>query len=333
MSRSDATTAPRVRPFRRDAADYEAVAALWNAAEPDDPIAGTEIRRHDEDRPDRIAWRRVVAEEDGRPVGFGVFMNVETAFHPQEFWLLFAVDPARPYEAVGDALWRRMQEELEPHRPRKLFSWAREDRPERVGFLEARGFRELMRVFVSELELASAPPCEPDGLEARLAAEGVRVATMAELADTPALRRGVWEVHVAADRDVPMNSTYTPPTFERFCASHFDAARYRPELFVVALDGDRPVGLSELWASPADPALHTGLTGVLPSHRRRGIALAMKRRAVRAARAAGAPRIKTDNASTNVGMLAINDALGFVRRPATIDFVRRLGPAAPEETP
>lgn len=51
------------------------------------------------------------------------------------------------------------------------------------------------------------------------------------------------------------------------------------------------------------------------SYRRRGIAYA---------RAQGCPTIKTWNESNNHAMLAINEALGFVKQPAWIEFGKTL---------
>jgi GNAT superfamily N-acetyltransferase len=60
-------------------------------------------------------------------------------------------------------------------------------------------------------------------------------------------------------------------------------------------------------------------------HRRRGIALALKLAAIDYARRVGAPIIRTDNDSTNTGMLAINSRLGFVRQPGWICSKKGVG--------
>ncbi len=57
----------------------------------------------------------------------------------------------------------------------------------------------------------------------------------------------------------------------------------------MAVDGDEYVGMSNLWDDRASDALYTGLTGVKRSHRRRGIATALKVRAIAYARAHRSP--------------------------------------------
>ena len=94
----------------------------------------------------------------------------------------------------------------------------------------------------------------------------------------------------------------------------------RSEAAFVAVDGDLVVGCTELVVPPGDPdALRVGYTGVLRSHRRRGIAMALKLRAVQYARSVGANSIQTDNAESNP-MYQINLRLGFVPQPAWLCY-------------
>ncbi|HEY3146685.1 MAG TPA: GNAT family N-acetyltransferase, partial [Dongiaceae bacterium] len=92
------------------------------------------------------------------------------------------------------------------------------------------------------------------------------------------------------------------------------------EGYFVALDVGQPIGVSSLWRALDEPdLLRTGLTGVRRAYRRRGIAFALKLRALEFARAQpGIRRVITDNESTNQPMLAINEALGFAKQPAWI---------------
>jgi hypothetical protein len=73
---------------------------------------------------------------------------------------------------------------------------------------------------------------------------------------------------------------------------------------------------------------------VLPSHRRRKIALAMKLRAIEYARSVRSPVIRTGNEMNNRAMLSINEMLGFVKQPAWLVLVNKLREEeAPDEEP
>src|SRR5262249_28262313 len=73
-------------------------------------------------------------------------------------------------------------------------------------------------------------------------------------------------------------------------------------------------------------------TGVLREYRRRGIAMALKLRAILYAKSAGYSRIKTWNEQGNRPMLSINEALGFIKQPAWIAFAKKLSDAAEERS-
>jgi GNAT superfamily N-acetyltransferase len=101
-----------------------------------------------------------------------------------------------------------------------------------------------------------------------------------------------------------------------------------PDAYFVAVDGERYVGLSALWTSQVrkDELMTglTGLTGTLREYRRRGIAVALKLKGIAWARDHGYQWIKTWNATTNAGVLAINQQLGFVKQPAWIEYAKDL---------
>jgi predicted GNAT superfamily acetyltransferase len=74
-----------------------------------------------------------------------------------------------------------------------------------------------------------------------------------------------------------------------------------------------------------DPGvIYQHLTAVLRDERGKGIAMALKLRTIEYARTQGLRELRTWNASINRPMLAINEALGFVKQPAWITFGKDL---------
>ena len=311
-----------IRPFTEH--DYRPVAAIWNAAYPYKTTAD-EWRQQDAKRPKHLVLKRYVLEHGGEAVGYGSFQHSEDSFHPQKFWLGPVVAPEQQGRGYGRALFEYLLGELEPYRPTELRDFSREDWTRKNRFLSERGFAEELRSFESRLDVAAFDPAPFAGLEQTLQDKGVEIKTYADLAYDPERDRKIYDLHTTLDLDVPMTGAYTKPTFERFASYHWEDERFVPEGYLVAVAGDDYVGLSELFVSEADDKLHTGLTGVRREQRRKGVALGLKVKGVEFAREYGAPEIKTWNEANNAPMLAINARLGFVRQPANIDFVKKIG--------
>jgi GNAT superfamily N-acetyltransferase len=88
------------------------------------------------------------------------------------------------------------------------------------------------------------------------------------------------------------------------------------------------VGYTGLWLSEAHPAkVFTGLTGVVRSHRRKGIATALKVHGFSRAKEHGARWIETDNEEKNP-MFELNMRLGFKPTPAWTEYRRQFNGAA-----
>ena len=118
----------------------------------------------------------------------------------------------------------------------------------------------------------------------------------------------------------PRAENDTKVDLDRFEQDVINSPTLLPDAFLVAVDGNEYIGMTQLWADRASDMLFTGLTGVRQGYRRQGIALALKVRAIAYAKASGNPTIITDNEMTNRPMLSINERLGFQRKPAWIEF-------------
>lgn len=315
-----------IRPFTRSDTDYEDLAAIRTACYPDYPFTPDEYRRWDRQREARLRFARFVAELDGTSVGGALYENVSWMYHPQKFFVGVYVHPEQQRRGVGRALYQHLLAELQPHEPLALRNTLREDHSAAVGFFERRGFVEEMRAWESLLDVNAFDPAPFAGAEERALRGGITISTVGELlAAGDAVWPKLYELDMVASRDVPMPEPFTPPSYEAWLRHLEGNPNLLPDAYFIALDGERYVGLSSLWRREAtDSLLDTGFTATHPDYRRRGIALALKLRAIDYARRHAVPTIRTDNASTNRPMLSINEALGFAKIPPWITFVKQL---------
>ncbi len=310
--------------------DYDAVSNLRNITYCDFTKDADELRVRDERFPEKCRWARWVAESDGCVVGYGEYSQNMYGYNPRKFSLNLAVHPTCYGQHIGTSLYNTVIAAIEPFDPLNVDAWSRADMPCLVGFLERRGFVSNAELFTSILDISAFDPERWASHVSRLSAQGLELRSLDELGvSDPDVQRKVYEMwlDVRQDMPIPPGEVRAQVPFELWW-DQLDVPSLFPAAFFIALDGIRFVGTSQLFRSPEAGEVRTGLTGVVRSHRRRGIALGLKVHALTFARRLGFKRTITENSSENVGMLAINQRLGFVRNPAWVRYVKTFGPPA-----
>lgn len=309
-----------IRPF--SPTDFPAVVEVLNAVHPEYPTTETELHFEDDHRDPRCRFERWIAECDGKVVGCGHYGNAAGWFHPRKFWIDLSVHPEHQGRGVGSTLYNRLLELMAPFDPLLLRTGAREDKQHSVQFLLNRGFREDMRAWESRLNVEEFDPSPYADVEKKVRAQGIEIKTLRELESDPERDVKLYDLDWLLDQDIPQPESPTRVSFEFFREHTFDNPNLLPDGYLVAVHDGTYVGVSTLWTSQGTDDLYTGLTGVRREYRRRGIALALKLRAIAYARSLGRAVIRTWNESNNRPMLSINERLGFVKQPAWIDFVK-----------
>jgi GNAT superfamily N-acetyltransferase len=176
-----------------------------------------------------------------------------------------------------------------------------------------------MRGQNSRITLADFDPSMWDEVVGRVRDSGIRIVPLEQLKEEDAdWRRKLYELDWLLSLDVPEVDEPKKREFEVYCKQTFDKPTFFPEGFFVALDGDEYVGVSMLEKNLADKTkLQTDLTGVVRSHRRRGIATALKVHALSKARTTEAEFVETDNEENNP-MYTLNIKLGFRPTPGWV---------------
>ncbi len=288
-----------IRDLRRE--DAPAVAALHLAVNPDQLETPERVWYWASRGLEREQWRQWVAEADGEIVG-SAWANFEWSVPTPgkgRFWI--AVPPALRGRGIGSALFERVDAYLCGRGAWRMRSQVDGD-PAGERFLAARGFERRGADRVSQLELTGAELEEP-----RVPA-GFRLVPLGETRD---LVEDLFAICEAGEIDMPGDEPETAMTIEDWKLDDFGMPDLSDDGSFVALQGERPVSLAFLCVDPERRLAYNQMTATLPELKRRGLALAVKLAAARWAREAGFERILTENDDTNVGMLAINERLGY----------------------
>ncbi|MFN4218250.1 MAG: GNAT family N-acetyltransferase [Candidatus Bipolaricaulia bacterium] len=313
----------RIREFTAN--DYAALAEIGNAIYPDYRYSADEIRYDDEHFDStKYLFKRYVAEIDQRVVGYAEYNHMPHMFHPQKFWLSVGVHPDFQRRGIGRALYERIVGDLYALKAVRAFTSAREDYPRSIAFLQKNGFSEIRRTWESRLPVRTFEFSKFAHYLEKFSAHGLTISTLAqERQRDPNCLKKLHELYVVIMEDVPHPDQYTPVDFEHFVRYSIEHPDAIAEGYFIAKDGERYIGQSNLRTSKDEPKdLYQGLTGVRREYRGKGVAMALKLKTIEYAHAHGYEIIKTWNDSANVGMLAINEKLGFMRQPAWITFVK-----------
>jgi mycothiol synthase len=276
-------------------ADLEAMISVRAEADPHLPPPRIENLRHNLASDPELTY--LVARLGGRPVGCG-FVEISPA---RTVTAHLVVIPSARRRGVGSRLLAEASTRARARHKTALQGEVREDDAESRGYFERRGYSQVggEQAVALELALTEAAPVEPPA--------GVRVLSRAE---RPDVLEGLYAVSLDAERDIPDHAGAR--SFEAWCAHEIERPTRRPELAFIAFAGEEVIGYASLDDFGED-AYH-GLTAVKRAWRRRGVATALKRALIAAARDRGHRRLVTESETRNVPMRSLNEKLGY--RPA-----------------
>ncbi|MCY3899842.1 MAG: GNAT family N-acetyltransferase [Caldilineaceae bacterium] len=317
-----------LRPFRASEQEYRALASLLRAVSPEGrPESSEDLKREDLEWPSSSLLQRVVAYTSREEMAaVGACFQAYWLDSLSTIYLKFDVHPDHPQVHLLPILFESLHRLLTEHTSefRRLVARAREDDSDRVGFLVENGFREEMRSPSSALQVAEFDESICERAYARLAQCKVRMITLTEFCnEEPEWKRKLRDLRWEIVRDVPTTEPFAKPTIAEFEEMVLRDPALDVEAFFIAQAEDGAlIGMSNLWRNdPEGKRLDTGLTGVIRSYRRRGIATALKVQTIRYAQANGAETIETSNEEESP-MYTLNLRLGFKPKPAWVDYTR-----------
>ena len=162
-----------------------------------------------------------------------------------------------------------------------------------------------------ELDLATFDPSPFADIIRGVRDDGIEMSTLAELGNTEANQRLLYELNAECSADIPNRGTFhTWPEYRRV---RIDIESFAPGGVMIARRGDEWVGMASISVHPAKGVLFTEMTGVRRAERRKGLALALKVRNIVAVRAAwDMTNLRTVHHPDNASIIALNRRLGYV---------------------
>jgi len=245
---------------------------------------------------------------------------------PERFADLHAAITPTAYSAERlNALFDHLEERAWSDGARTVSTSAWEWNAGRLALLASRGYREERRERFWELDLVAGREritAMAKETRARMAREGVRLLTLAD-DDDPKKFEKLKRMSDEAESDVPTSVPWVQIDMDEFM-EWFESPALHKDRIWIAREGDDIIGISQLTYPPVRGPVATDWTGMARKARGRGIARALKCETLMQAIALGVEKVRTDNDSTNVPILHINETMGYVRRPDMIQLLKEL---------
>ncbi|MEM7125522.1 MAG: GNAT family N-acetyltransferase [Chloroflexota bacterium] len=328
----------KIRHFEPSDNEYAEICRVHNLEWPKHPSTVRSYTWGDENWNNNYLFQRFVAELDGKMIVEGAYYVPFWSFTHGKFQMGWSLDPAYiDYKEDGKGIHQQMYDyvlsELADRNPTLLSTSTREDKQDRLDFLAANGFEFQMRYPESELAVDEFDFTPYDGLSAKLAEKGIEISTLDKLMESdPNWLNKIYELCWDIYQDVPSPDPPAKESLEEW-QKGLKSPNFLNKGCFVAVDtnidarnyqetdgrGDY-VGVSMLEKDEVLPEkMHTSLTGVGRSHRRQGVATAMKLKSIELAKGRGAKTISTGNEENNP-MYQLNVRLGFKPKPAWADY-------------
>jgi GNAT superfamily N-acetyltransferase len=273
--------------------------------------------------PGRTQLRLVAADENDKVAGYSGLIH-EASAPVGHFITWVIVDPAFRRRGTGSALWDAMLSGLKGKTAIRLEADVSDNDPVGLGFAQRRGFSIHHHIFRSNLSLTTFDEAPYLPMITALKAQGICFCSLADFPDTPETRHKLYDLNAINELDIP-NHGGNFSSYSEFKKYVFGAPWFRREGQLLAVDGDRWVGLAAVRLAPETQIAYNLHTGILRLYRGRKIAQALKIMAVCYARQHAAQSIVTDNDSLNAAILTINRKMGYQPQPGKYGLVRWLG--------
>lgn len=305
---------PQVTLRPAEAADFPRRAEIHNGVHPELTTA-EELQRIQEwmTQPNTILREMVAVDRQERILGWNRVYQGLT--HPVgRFSLSIEVDRAFHGQGIGTLLYQDLFTFVSERQGTVFDVMVPESVPLALPFAQHRGFTLRRHLFPSRLMLATFDETPFAHIIEEVEASGIRFFSQAEVGNTEEIQRKLYEMNIAAIQDEP-GADWPLPPFELAQKQFQDEKHYRLDTQMIAADGERWVGKTQLSYHPEQRYMYHWGAGVDRAYRGRHIAFALKLLVIRAARRYDVEYLSTGNDSENAPMLAINRQLGYQPQP------------------
>lgn len=317
----------KIQAFEPTEETYEALVLIEKAIWPDNFMTLAELKHFDAARSPDFYYQRLTAAADGRIVAFANYGETPGSYLPGKYRLRINVHPTYERQGIGTAVYNHIIHTLHQRTPAPVLleSGTYEHKPQSIHFLQKRGFKQVMRWIISTLDIQSFDISRFAPLRQKVADAGIAIRPLTVQKELdPHWQQNIYDLDWKLTLDEPLPTPPTKLPLAQYIKQEIEQPNALHDAWYVALDHGRYVGMTQLMKSETDPTRYnTGFTGVVRSHRRRGLATALKTYAIEYAQQRDGRLLRTGNEEHNP-MYTLNRHLGFTDLTANLAFEKTL---------
>jgi len=318
-----------IKQFTETDFEFQEVTRLYNLVSHDDQEHVDDMKEGWEVRDKSVKRDRFLLYYDDTVIGFLGYAQGRDENHRNCYFNIY-LDPQYNGHGYRKLLYDRMLEDIQVFDCNRLYAdiYEHSNYDQFKKILLENKFYLGLKIRESSLNLEAVDLNTYLPLLEKLDSKGIKFYdAKKEMQDFPNHYEKLEELGWKFGKDFPMPEgiVHTRQPFKQFMKFQklFEEKRYGIE--IVAVDGDKYVGSTDIHVLPkSDPhKAWTGSLGVLREYRRRGIATALKVKAIEKLREKGIKQVRTDNEENNP-MYKINVSLGFTPEPYCYDYQREI---------
>ncbi|RSD28704.1 GNAT family N-acetyltransferase [Mesobacillus subterraneus] len=260
-----------------------------------------------------------VVTPNGDLVGFGEFATGawDPVLKPGTAQVTIRVASDWRNRGVGSLILQEIERFAHKNMVEVLLTGIQDTNDKDLRWAEKQGFMKTWHTFESRLELTGCMIGHHSDLKPR----GIRFTTLADYPQTNDYYKRFWDFWWELVSDVPGMEGKPQPDLEYMLNLTKD---FDKQGFILAVEDDRWVALS-IVIKESEEACYNSMTGVSRDYRGRGLAQAIKRKAIEYALQKNIKYIRTHNDSRNASMLAVNKKLGYQQEPGIYGLQKNIG--------
>lgn len=263
-----------------------------------------------------------VITPNGKLIGYGMYVSGPWDPILKPGYAEVFINVAREWRNQGIGTWILAEIEDIAHKNKTnvLQTQIHDTKKAELDWAKKKGFNITGHVFESQLDISLFNMNHYRSIFEELESAGISFTTLDDYPHNKDNQNRFWDFWWELATDVPGMKGKSRPDNDRMTALMKD---FDKKGFILAVDGDQWIAMSLIVKENEDVS-YNSMTGVDKKYRGKGLAQAIKIKAIEFARQNKVKYIRTHNDSNNAPMLYVNRKLGYEQKPGIYGLTKQI---------